>query len=149
MYIFEELQKWMAPFQVDYVIKEARDLDNLCMLYEGWTPWVWRSWLARRPPRWWTPHACMPVCLLHSMHQSSTRLPTSCPSMQGWFLVWLEGISLWKQLKNFSPTCHWAFCRQQSRSSVPICNCGENWYSYSYVPFLWVSAACRDLTHSR
>lgn len=32
-----------VPFcklQVDYVIKEARDLDNLAVLYEGWTPWV-------------------------------------------------------------------------------------------------------------
>ncbi|XP_076458807.1 serine/threonine-protein kinase SMG1-like [Babylonia areolata] len=29
-----------VPEQVDYVIKEARDLDNLAVLYEGWTPWV-------------------------------------------------------------------------------------------------------------
>jgi len=26
--------------QVDYVIKEATSLDNLAVLYEGWTPWV-------------------------------------------------------------------------------------------------------------
>lgn len=26
--------------QVDYVIKEAMSHDNLCQLYEGWTPWV-------------------------------------------------------------------------------------------------------------
>lgn len=27
-------------FQVDYVIQEATSLDNLALLYEGWTPWV-------------------------------------------------------------------------------------------------------------
>lgn len=27
--------------QVDYVIREAKSLDNLAVLYEGWTPWVW------------------------------------------------------------------------------------------------------------
>jgi hypothetical protein len=27
-------------FQVDYVIREATNLDNLALLYEGWTPWV-------------------------------------------------------------------------------------------------------------
>ncbi|KAH9498432.1 Serine/threonine-protein kinase smg1 [Bulinus truncatus] len=26
--------------QVDYIIKEAKNLDNLAVLYEGWTPWV-------------------------------------------------------------------------------------------------------------
>lgn len=26
--------------QVDYVLKEATNLDNLAVLYEGWTPWV-------------------------------------------------------------------------------------------------------------
>jgi len=26
--------------QVDYVIREATSLDNLAVLYEGWTPWV-------------------------------------------------------------------------------------------------------------
>ena len=26
--------------QVDFVIQEAISLDNLCELYEGWTPWV-------------------------------------------------------------------------------------------------------------
>ena len=27
-------------FQVKFVIDEAVGLDNLCQLYEGWTPWV-------------------------------------------------------------------------------------------------------------
>lgn len=26
--------------QVEFVLKEARNLDNLSVLYEGWTPWV-------------------------------------------------------------------------------------------------------------
>lgn len=26
--------------QVDYTIKEATRLENLALLYEGWTPWV-------------------------------------------------------------------------------------------------------------
>lgn len=26
--------------QVDFVIKEATNLDNLAQLYEGWTAWV-------------------------------------------------------------------------------------------------------------
>lgn len=29
--------------QVDYVIKEATNLDNLAQLYEGWTAWVWMA----------------------------------------------------------------------------------------------------------
>jgi len=27
-------------FQVDYIIREATSVDNLALLYEGWTPWV-------------------------------------------------------------------------------------------------------------
>lgn len=27
-------------FQVDFVIKDATNLDNLAQLYEGWTAWV-------------------------------------------------------------------------------------------------------------
>ena len=26
--------------QVKYIIEEATSPDNLCQLYEGWTPWV-------------------------------------------------------------------------------------------------------------
>lgn len=26
--------------QVDFIINEATNLDNLALLYEGWTPWV-------------------------------------------------------------------------------------------------------------
>jgi len=33
--------------KVDCVIKEATNLDNLAVLYEGWTPWVWISPRAR------------------------------------------------------------------------------------------------------
>ncbi|XP_019057389.1 PREDICTED: uncharacterized protein LOC104807342 [Tarenaya hassleriana] len=28
------------PEQVDYLIKQATSLDNLCNMYEGWTPWI-------------------------------------------------------------------------------------------------------------
>lgn len=28
------------PLQVDFVIKEATNMDNLAQLYEGWTAWV-------------------------------------------------------------------------------------------------------------
>jgi len=31
----------MCCCKVDYVIREATNLDNLAVLYEGWTPWVW------------------------------------------------------------------------------------------------------------
>lgn len=31
---------YFAFFKVDYVIKEATNLDNLAQLYEGWTAWV-------------------------------------------------------------------------------------------------------------
>ena len=27
--------------QVEHIVDEATSLDNLCVLYEGWTPWVW------------------------------------------------------------------------------------------------------------
>lgn len=27
--------------QVDWMIREARNVDNLAVLYEGWAPWVW------------------------------------------------------------------------------------------------------------
>lgn len=30
-----------ALLQVDFVIKEATNMDNLAQLYEGWTAWVW------------------------------------------------------------------------------------------------------------
>lgn len=33
-------QKYTTQEQVDYVIREATSLDNLALLYEGWTPWV-------------------------------------------------------------------------------------------------------------
>ncbi|XP_066151447.1 serine/threonine-protein kinase SMG1 [Euwallacea fornicatus] len=33
-------RKCTAQEQVDYVIREATSLDNLALLYEGWTPWV-------------------------------------------------------------------------------------------------------------
>ncbi|XP_060520485.1 serine/threonine-protein kinase SMG1 isoform X2 [Cylas formicarius] len=33
-------RKLTAQEQVDYVIREATNLDNLALLYEGWTPWV-------------------------------------------------------------------------------------------------------------
>lgn len=26
--------------QIDFIIREARNPDNLAVLYEGWTPWV-------------------------------------------------------------------------------------------------------------
>lgn len=26
--------------QVDWMIREARNVDNLAVLYEGWAPWV-------------------------------------------------------------------------------------------------------------
>ncbi|XP_020886986.1 serine/threonine-protein kinase SMG1 [Arabidopsis lyrata subsp. lyrata] len=28
------------PEQVDYLIKQATSVDNLCNMYEGWTPWI-------------------------------------------------------------------------------------------------------------
>lgn len=31
---------WFVCPQVDFVIKEATNLDNLAQLYEGWTAWV-------------------------------------------------------------------------------------------------------------
>ncbi|KAL8580399.1 hypothetical protein ACOMHN_020876 [Nucella lapillus] len=36
----DSAKRLSVPEQVDHVIKEARDLDNLAVLYEGWTPWV-------------------------------------------------------------------------------------------------------------
>lgn len=29
-----------VPEQVDYLIKQATSVDNLCNMYEGWTPWI-------------------------------------------------------------------------------------------------------------
>lgn len=26
--------------QVDYLLKQATSVDNLCNMYEGWTPWI-------------------------------------------------------------------------------------------------------------
>ena len=34
---------WNICCQVDYIIREATSVDNLAVLYEGWTPWVWKS----------------------------------------------------------------------------------------------------------
>ncbi|XP_034948666.1 serine/threonine-protein kinase SMG1 isoform X2 [Chelonus insularis] len=33
-------RKYTTAEQVDYVIREAQNMDNLALLYEGWTPWV-------------------------------------------------------------------------------------------------------------
>ena len=27
-------------FQVDFIIREATNVDNLALLYEGWTAWI-------------------------------------------------------------------------------------------------------------
>ena len=27
--------------QVDHLLKQATSIDNLCNMYEGWTPWIW------------------------------------------------------------------------------------------------------------
>lgn len=28
--------------QIDKIIKDSTNIDNLALLYEGWTPWVWK-----------------------------------------------------------------------------------------------------------
>ncbi|KAI4342363.1 hypothetical protein MLD38_027001 [Melastoma candidum] len=33
-------RKINIPEQVDYLIKQATSVDNLCNMYEGWTPWI-------------------------------------------------------------------------------------------------------------
>lgn len=38
--LFIAISRRRSSFQVDYVIKEATNLDNLAQLYEGWTAWV-------------------------------------------------------------------------------------------------------------
>lgn len=37
---FDAAKRLGVAEQVDHVIKEATSQDNLCQLYEGWTPWV-------------------------------------------------------------------------------------------------------------
>lgn len=32
--------KYTAREQVDWAVREATSVDNLALLYEGWTPWV-------------------------------------------------------------------------------------------------------------
>lgn len=39
-------RKYTTAEQVEYVIREAQSTDNLALLYEGWTPWVWTSRMA-------------------------------------------------------------------------------------------------------
>lgn len=36
----EPSRRSTVPEQVDWMIREAMDIDNLAVLYEGWTPWV-------------------------------------------------------------------------------------------------------------
>ncbi|XP_055710609.1 serine/threonine-protein kinase Smg1-like isoform X2 [Phlebotomus papatasi] len=36
----EPTKRSTVPEQVDWMIREAMDIDNLAVLYEGWTPWV-------------------------------------------------------------------------------------------------------------
>jgi PI-3-kinase-related kinase SMG-1 len=33
-------QRMSVSEQVEFVIQEATNKDNLCVMYEGWTPWV-------------------------------------------------------------------------------------------------------------
>jgi PI-3-kinase-related kinase SMG-1 len=36
----DQNKRFSVSEQVDYVLKEATHIDNLAVLYEGWTPWV-------------------------------------------------------------------------------------------------------------
>ena len=48
-------RKYTTAEQVEYVIREAQSTENLALLYEGWTPWVWGSnrWTASSNGRPW------------------------------------------------------------------------------------------------
>ncbi|CAG8548131.1 1491_t:CDS:2 [Ambispora leptoticha] len=37
---FDHVTKMSVEEQVDKIIKQATDIDNLCVMYEGWTPWI-------------------------------------------------------------------------------------------------------------
>ena len=37
----DSLKKSTVAEQVDFVIGEATHIDNLALLYEGWTAWIW------------------------------------------------------------------------------------------------------------
>lgn len=44
--------------QVDWVIGEATNINNLALLYEGWTPWVWNNnqqdeWISTQGKVFW------------------------------------------------------------------------------------------------
>ncbi len=36
----DSLKKSSVAEQVDFVIREATHIDNLALLYEGWTAWI-------------------------------------------------------------------------------------------------------------
>ena len=36
-FVFREIS---IADQVDHLIKQATSVDNLCNMYEGWTPWI-------------------------------------------------------------------------------------------------------------
>lgn len=40
-YLTDSLKKSSVAEQVDFVIREATHIDNLALLYEGWTAWIW------------------------------------------------------------------------------------------------------------
>ncbi|CAG8482825.1 1541_t:CDS:2, partial [Ambispora gerdemannii] len=37
---FDPVTKMSVEEQVDKMIRQATDIDNLCVMYEGWTPWI-------------------------------------------------------------------------------------------------------------
>lgn len=37
---FSSYRRISIAEQVDYLLKQATSVDNLCNMYEGWTPWI-------------------------------------------------------------------------------------------------------------
>lgn len=102
--------------QVDFVIKEATNLDNLAQLYEGWTAWVWRTACAsslwsstgleiNQVPegQWRSKDATQPIRGLETGAAADSALPKLLGSQKG------AVVDLVALLQPHSPTiCYWA-----------------------------------------
>lgn len=102
--------------QVDFVIKEATNLDNLAQLYEGWTAWVWRTACAwslssstgleiNQIPegQWRSKDTTQPIRGLETGAAADSALPKLLGSQKG------AVVDLVALLQPHSPTiCYWA-----------------------------------------
>lgn len=127
LYFLFILLLFIFSSQVDFVIKEATNLDNLAQLYEGWTAWVWRTACASSlwsstgleinqlpEGQWRWTDATQPIRGLETGAAADSALPKLLGSQKG------AVVDLVALLQPHSPTiCYWAKQRYAGAVTPP------------------------------